>query len=167
MRVMVLVKATKDSETGAMPSAELLAAMGQYNEELVKAGILLAGEGLQPSVRGKRVAFDDPSRTVIDGPFAETSEFDCRLLALAGQGHVRGNRMGEALPQSNARPERNRNPPSVRGRRLRRGTDAGARRTGRPDPRTDGRSLKLRPSPSLLALSLPWSSTPLPLPSTG
>jgi len=74
MRVMVLVKATKDSEAGVMPSTELLAAMGQYNEELVKAGILLAGEGLQPSVRGKRVAFDDPSRTVIDGPFAETSE---------------------------------------------------------------------------------------------
>jgi hypothetical protein len=74
MRVMVLVKATKDSEAGVMPSTELLAAMGQYNEELVKAGILLAGEGLHPSAKGKRVAFDGPSRTVIDGPFAETRE---------------------------------------------------------------------------------------------
>jgi len=74
MRVMVLVKATKDSEAGLMPSTELLEAMGKYNEALVKAGILLAGEGLKPSSQGKRVAFDGPSRTVIDGPFAETRE---------------------------------------------------------------------------------------------
>jgi len=74
MRVMVLVKATKDSEAGMMPSAELLAVMGKYNEELVDAGILLAGEGLHPSARGKRVAFDGPRRTVMDGPFAETRE---------------------------------------------------------------------------------------------
>jgi hypothetical protein len=74
MRVMVMVKATKDSEAGVMPSTELLAAMGQYNEELVNAGIMLAGEGLKPSSQGKRVAFDGPSRTVIDGPFAETRE---------------------------------------------------------------------------------------------
>src|SRR4030095_11135776 len=74
MRVMVLVKATKDSEAGIMPSTELLEAMGKYNEELLNAGILLAGEGLQPSAKGKRVAFDGPSRTVIDGPFAETRE---------------------------------------------------------------------------------------------
>ena len=74
MLVMVLVKATNDSEAGIMPSTELLEAMGKYNEELVNAGILLAGEGLQPSARGKRVAFDGPRRTVIDGPFAETRE---------------------------------------------------------------------------------------------
>jgi hypothetical protein len=74
MRVMVLVKATKHSEAGALPSTELLAAMGKFNEELAGAGILLAGEGLHPSARGKRVAFDGPSRTVIDGPFAATSE---------------------------------------------------------------------------------------------
>ena len=74
MRVMVLVKATKDSEAGVMPSTELLAAMGQFNEELVNAGIMLAGEGLHPSSKGKRVVFDGPSRTVIDGPFAATSE---------------------------------------------------------------------------------------------
>jgi hypothetical protein len=74
MRVMVLVKATRDSEAGIMPSTELLEAMGRYNEELVNAGILLAGEGLHPSSKGKRVAFDDANRTVIDGPFAETRE---------------------------------------------------------------------------------------------
>ena len=74
MRVMVLVKATKDSEAGIMPPTELLEAMGKYNEELVNAGIMLDGEGLKPSVEGKRVAFDGPSRTVIDGPFAETRE---------------------------------------------------------------------------------------------
>ncbi|HEY4252130.1 MAG TPA: YciI family protein [Roseomonas sp.] len=74
MRVMVLVKATQDSEAGTMPSTELLIAMGKYNEELINAGILLAGEGLHPSVKGRRVAFDGPGRTVIDGPFAETRE---------------------------------------------------------------------------------------------
>jgi hypothetical protein len=74
MRVMVLVKATEDSESGTMPSTELLEAMGKYNEELAGAGILLAGEGLHPSAKGKRVAFDGPKRTVIDGPFAETGE---------------------------------------------------------------------------------------------
>ena len=74
MRVMVMVKATKDSESGIMPSTELLEAMGKYNEELIKSGIMLAGEGLQPSVKGKRVAFEGKNRTVIDGPFAETRE---------------------------------------------------------------------------------------------
>jgi hypothetical protein len=74
MRVMVLVKATKDSEAGIMPPTELLEAMGKYNEKLVNAGIMLDGEGLKPSVEGKRVAFDGPSRTIIDGPFAETRE---------------------------------------------------------------------------------------------
>jgi hypothetical protein len=74
MRVMVMVKATAESEAGQMPSTELLAAMGQYNEELVKAGVMLAGEGLQPSAKGKRVRFSGVKRTVIDGPFAETKE---------------------------------------------------------------------------------------------
>jgi hypothetical protein len=74
MRVMVLVKATEYSETGLMPTPELLEAMGKYNEELARAGILLAGDGLQPSSKGKRVAFDGASRTVIDGPFAATRE---------------------------------------------------------------------------------------------
>ena len=74
MRVMVMVKATADSEAGAMPSEELLAAMGAFNEELVKAGVMLAGEGLHPSAKGKRVRFSGRQRTVIDGPFAEINE---------------------------------------------------------------------------------------------
>ncbi|WP_104663271.1 YciI family protein [Ensifer adhaerens] len=74
MRVVVFVKATEDSEAGNMPSTELLEAMGKYNEELVNAGIMQAGEGLHPSSRGARVAFDGADRMVIDGPFAETKE---------------------------------------------------------------------------------------------
>jgi len=74
MRVMVLVKATNDSEAAIMPSTELLEAMGKYNEELINAGVLLAGEGLHPSAKGKRVAFNGPNRSVTDGPFAETRE---------------------------------------------------------------------------------------------
>ncbi|WP_434115778.1 YciI family protein [Paraburkholderia caffeinilytica] len=74
MRVMVMVKATSDSEAGTMPSTELLAAMGNFNEELVKAGVMLAGEGLHPSAKGKRVRFSGTQRTVIDGPFTETKE---------------------------------------------------------------------------------------------
>jgi hypothetical protein len=74
MKVMVLVKATKDSEAGVMPTTELLTAMGKFNESLVKAGILLAGEGLKPSRFGKRVRFSGKSRAVTDGPFTETKE---------------------------------------------------------------------------------------------
>ena len=74
MRVMVFVKATTDSEAGVLPTTEMLEAMGKYNEKLVNAGIMLAGEGLKPSAKGKRVALDGPGRTVIDGPFAETRE---------------------------------------------------------------------------------------------
>ncbi|MBX9760743.1 MAG: YciI family protein [Beijerinckiaceae bacterium] len=74
MRVMVMVKATSDSEAGQMPSAELLATMGQFNQQLIEAGLMLAGDGLKPSSQGKRVAFDGPERRVIDGPFAQTSE---------------------------------------------------------------------------------------------
>jgi hypothetical protein len=74
MRFMVIVKADKDTEAGVLPSTELLAEMGKYNEELVKAGVMLAGEGLQPSSKGVRVRFSGKKRTVIDGPFAETKE---------------------------------------------------------------------------------------------
>ena len=74
MRVMVLVKATEDSEKGFLPTPEAMEAMGRFNEELRKAGILLAADGLKPSSQGKRIAFDGPRRTVIDGPFAETRE---------------------------------------------------------------------------------------------
>ena len=74
MRVMVIVKADAKSEAGEMPSKEILAAMGNFNEQLVKAGVMLAGEGLHPTMRGKRVRFEGSKRTVIDGPFAETKE---------------------------------------------------------------------------------------------
>ncbi len=74
MRVMVIVKANKDSEAGVMPSREILTAMGKYNEELVKAGVMLAADGLHPSSKGKRVRFAGSQRMVIDGPFAETRE---------------------------------------------------------------------------------------------
>jgi hypothetical protein len=87
MRFMVMVRATKDSEAGVMPEEKLLADMGNFNEELVKAGIMLAGEGLQPSSKGARVRFSGNKRTVIDGPFAETKEliagywmWQCRSL---------------------------------------------------------------------------------------
>lgn len=74
MRCMVIVKASKDSEAGVMPSRELLTAMGKFNEELVKAGVMLAGEGLHPSSKGKRVRFSGGKQTVIDGPFSESKE---------------------------------------------------------------------------------------------
>jgi hypothetical protein len=74
MRVLVAVKANKDSEAGVMPSKEILTEMGKFNEELVKAGVMLAAEGLHPSSKGKRIRFDGTKKTVIDGPFAETKE---------------------------------------------------------------------------------------------
>jgi len=90
MRFMVIVKATKDSEAGKMPSEELLAAMGNFNEELVKAGVMLSGDGLRPSSQGARVRFSGDKRSVIDGPFAETKElvagfwmWKCKSLAEA------------------------------------------------------------------------------------
>jgi hypothetical protein len=91
MKVMVLVKATQDSEAGAMPSEQLLTKMGQYNEELVKAGIMLAGEGLHPSSKGARVRFSGTNRTVTDGPFAETKEL------VAGYWLWQVNSMEEAI----------------------------------------------------------------------
>jgi hypothetical protein len=74
MRVMVIVKASKESEAGVLPGKELLTQMGKYNEQLVKAGIMLAGDGLQPTSKGKRVKFSGEKRTVVDGPFTETKE---------------------------------------------------------------------------------------------
>src|SRR6185437_15467472 len=74
MRVMVIVKANKESEAGVLPDTEILAKMGKYNEELAKAGVMLAGDGLQPTCKGKRVKFSGATRTVIDGPFTETKE---------------------------------------------------------------------------------------------
>ena len=91
MRVMVIIKATKDSEAGVLPDAKLLTEMGKYNEELVKAGVMLAGEGLHPSSKGVRVRFTGEKRTVIDGPFAETKEL------VAGFWLWRVKSMGEAI----------------------------------------------------------------------
>ena len=91
MRFMVLVKANEESEAGVMPSEEMLTEMGRYNEELVKAGVMLAGEGLHPTSKGKRVRFSGKDRTVIDGPFAETKEL------LGGFWLIQAKSMDEAL----------------------------------------------------------------------
>jgi len=91
MRVMVIVKATEESETGVMPGQQLLTDMTKFNEELVNAGIMLSGDGLHPSSKGKRVRFDGDSRTVIDGPFAETKEL------IAGFWMWKVNSMEEAI----------------------------------------------------------------------
>lgn len=91
MRVMVMIKANKDSETGVMPSQELLTAMGNFNEELVKAGVMQAGEGLQPSSKGARVKFSGTRRTVVDGPFTEAKEL------IAGFWIWKVNSMAEAI----------------------------------------------------------------------
>ena len=91
MRVMVIIKANKDSEAGVMPSEQLLAEMGKFNEELVNAGIMLDGDGLHPSSKGKRVKFSGDKRTVVDGPFAETKEL------IAGYWVWKVNSMEEAI----------------------------------------------------------------------
>ena len=95
MRAMVIVKASKESETGQMPSEKLLTDMGKFNEELVNAGVMLAGEGLHPSSKGKRVRFSGANRTVIDGPFAETKELIAGFW-LEGEIDGRGGRMAQA-----------------------------------------------------------------------
>ena len=91
MRFMVLVKATKDSEAGVMPSDEALLEMGKFNEEMMKAGVLLAGEGLKPTSKGARIRFSGDKRTVIDGPFAETKEL------VAGYWIIQVRSMAEAI----------------------------------------------------------------------
>ena len=84
MRVMVIVKASKESEAGVLPDTEILSKMGKYNEQLVKAGVMLAGDGLHPTSKAKRVKFSGEKRTVVDGPFTETEGTDCRVLVVAG-----------------------------------------------------------------------------------
>ena len=98
MRVMVIVKATKNSEAGLMPSEELLADMGKFNEELVKAGVMLAGEGLHPSSKGKRVRFSGGKKSVIDGPFAATNELVAGFWIW--QGKIDGGRARVGAPMS-------------------------------------------------------------------
>lgn len=103
MRVMVMIKATKNSEAGVMPPTELLDAMGKYNEALVKAGLMQAGEGLHPSSKGKRVRFSGEKKTVVDGPFTPTSGATGGILDLESEVDGRGSRVGAPLPGSDAR----------------------------------------------------------------
>ena len=98
MRVMVIVKANESSEKGVMPPAELFEAMGKYNEELAKAGILLAADGLHPSSRGVRVHFSGTSRTVTDGPFAETKEMLAGFTLVEAESMEEAVRMAHELP---------------------------------------------------------------------
>ena len=103
MRFIVIVKATKSSEAGVLPREELLTAMGKYNEELTKAGVMLAGEGLHPSSKGARVRFEGEKRTLIDGPFVETKELVAGFWLWKCGVATGGDRMGQALSQSNTR----------------------------------------------------------------
>ena len=114
MRFMVMVRATRDSEAGVMPDEKLLTEMGKFNDEHVKAGIMLAGEGLQPSSKGTRVRFSGSKRTVIDGPFAETKEL------IAGFWVWQVKSKDEALSEPLPRRIRDRDPSGVRSGRLRR-----------------------------------------------
>ena len=97
MKVMVLVKATPESEAGVMPSLELLEAMGRFNQGLIDAGIMQDGQGLKPTSQAKRIAFDGTDRTVIDGPFSATNELVAGLLALGSCRHGRSGQLGEAM----------------------------------------------------------------------
>ena len=114
MRFMILLKADKNTEAGVPPSTELIAAMMKYNEELTKAGVLLAGEGLQPSSKGTRVKFSAGKRTVIDGPFPELRALIAGFWMFQVNSKRRGDRMGQALPRSCSwRRVRDRNPPGL------------------------------------------------------
>ena len=122
MRFMVLVPGSPESEAGEMPSTEILGAMTKYNEELVKSGVMLAGEGLHPTSRGAKVRFNGSERTVIDGPFTEAKE----LVAGYWIWRVRVARGGDRVAQASAvrRRCRDRAAPDLRDRRLRRAADA-------------------------------------------
>ena len=138
MRFMVIVKANADSEAGVMPSTEELAAMGKFNEELVNAGIMLAGEGLHPSSAGARVRFDAEGRsTVVDGPFAETKELIAGFWILQTSIEGRGPRVGQEDPDDPGPAVRDRGPAGLRRRGLRRRAHARAARAGRAAARTD------------------------------
>ena len=130
MRFMILVKADEDSEAGVMPSEELLTAMGAYNEELVKAGVMLAGEGLHPSSKGARVRFSGGKRTVIDGPFAEAKELVAGFWLWQVKSKEEAIEWVKRMPQPRRDRFRGRDPSGVRGRRLRRGAHPRAARAG-------------------------------------
>ena len=114
MRFMVIVKATKDSEAGKMPTEDLLAAMAKYNEELVKAGVMLDGEGLQPSSKGARVRFSGAKRTVIDGPFAETKELIAGYWIIQAKSKEEAIEWVKRVSQSARGGRRDRDPPVLR-----------------------------------------------------
>ena len=113
MRVMVIVKATNESEDGKMPTPELLEQMGAFNEQLKDAGILVDAAGLRPSAKGARVAFSGQNRSVTKGPFPNRPRTRRRLLDLECPRSRRGDRVGETLPQSHARTVGHRNPPAL------------------------------------------------------
>ena len=139
MRFMVMVRATTDSEAGVLPDEKLLAEMGKYNEELVKAGVMLAGEGLQPSSKGARVRFSGNKRTVIDGPFAETKELIAGFWLWQVKSQGRGDRLAQALPESLPRRRiGSRASPDLRGGRLRCRVHARAARAGGAPARAGG-----------------------------
>ena len=119
MRFMILLKSNASTEAGVLPDEKLLAAMGRYNEELVKAGVLLSGEGLRASAKGARVHFSGSRRTVVDGPFAETKELIAGFWILQVSSRGRSCRMGEALSQPPGRGRGDRDPPGLRSRRFR------------------------------------------------
>ncbi len=120
MRYMILVKATKDSEAGVMPPEELLTAMADYHEQLAKAGVLLDGNGLQPSSKGWRIKYSGDKRTVIDGPFTETEGTRRRLHDHSSEVQAGGVGVGEAFSQSSPRGGRDRSQADVRAGRFRR-----------------------------------------------
>jgi hypothetical protein len=120
MRFMILIKADKDTEAGVLPSRELLTAMGKFNEELVKAGVMLAGEGLQPSSKGARVKFSGDKRTVIDGPFTETKEL------IAGFWLWRLNSLQEAIEWVKRCPNPTQGEPEIEIRQVFESEDFGA-----------------------------------------
>ena len=135
MRFMVIVKANKDTEAGVLPTREELAEMGKFNEELAKAGVMLAGEGLHASSKGARVRFDGNKRTVTDGPFAETKE----LIAGFWLWQVRSKEEAiEWLKRAPFRRGRGGDPAGVRSGGLRRGVYARAARAGGESPAADG-----------------------------
>ena len=136
MRFMVIVKENEESEAGVLPSTELFEAMGKYNEELVKAGVMLAGEGLQPSSKGARVKFDGTKRTVTDGPFAETKELIAGFWLLQAKSREEAIEWVKRAPDRRRR--RARGAPGLRDRGFRRRADARAARAGGARPQAGG-----------------------------
>ena len=159
MRFMILLKADKTTEAGVMPDEKLLAAMGQYNEELVKAGVLLAGEGLQPSSKGARVKFSGTKRTVVDGPFAETKELIAGFWMLQVKSKEEAIEWVKRCPNPLAGDDRDRDPPGVRGGGLRCGVHARAQGAGGADPRAGRATQAGEEAAGCLARNKPVPST--------